>query len=318
MSYVKVEDLSKSFSFYISTGIFKREKKIKQAVSNISFDVSKGEILGIVGANGSGKTTIVKMLAGVMKPDFGSVSIGGEDPFRRSAHFRNEVSIVLGQKGKLHPDMSILESSSVYGAMYKLHSNVSMNRVKVIGNMLSLTEDDLSKQSRSLSLGQRMKGEICLSFINQPKIIFLDEPTLGLDIGSARTIRQYIKQYCLENSATMILTSHNLHDILETCSKLLIISNGKKVFWGSISDLPKVSEYNMTIRYKCTSDVTFKKIVQFFPETSVNHEGVVSTVCMSDSVDDTLNRLFSLGTIKELKIEEKPIEDIIEELIHEL
>ena len=316
MRSIEVSNLSKSFSFYVSKGIFKREKRFKQAVSGLSFSVSEGEILGLVGANGAGKTTMVKMLAGVMKPDGGSVIIDGEDPFNRSARFRNEVSIVLGQKGKLHPDMSMLETASVYGAMYKLPDRVSKERIMTIGNMLSLTEDDLSKQSRSLSLGQRMKGEICLSFINQPKTIFLDEPTLGLDITSTRSIRSFLKQYCTEHSAVIVLTSHDLGDIVETCSKLLIIDNGRKVFFGPIADLPKGVENDITIRYSFGDEATIEKIKAVLPHTSVDGD-TASTVCMSDQVDDVLNHLFSLGTITNLKIEEKPIESIIEDLIHE-
>ena len=316
MRGIEVRNLSKSFSFYVSTGIFKREKRFKQAVSNLSFTVSEGEILGLVGANGAGKTTMVKMLAGVMKPDSGFVIIDGEDPFIRSAHFRNEVSIVLGQKGKLHPDMSILESASVYGAMYKLSEKVSRDRIITIGKMLSLTEEDLSKQSRSLSLGQRMKGEICLSFINQPKTVFLDEPTLGLDITSTRNIRTFLKQYCTEHSAVIILTSHDLGDIVETCSKLLIIDNGGKVFFGPISDLPKGAENDTTIRYGFNSTETIQKIKSVFPNTSIDGNTAI-TVCQSNQTDDVLNQLFSFGKISNLKIEEKPIESIIEDLIHE-
>lgn len=316
MRGIEVKNLSKSFSFYVSTGIFKREKRFKQAVSDLSFSVSEGEIMGLVGANGAGKTTMVKMLAGVMKPDSGTVIVDGEDPFNRSSRFRNNVSIVLGQKGKLHPDMSILESASVYGAMYKLPSNVCKERILAIGSMLSLTEEDLSKQSRSLSLGQRMKGEICLSFINQPKTVFLDEPTLGLDITSTRSIRAFLKQYCAENSAVIILTSHDLGDIVETCSKLLIIDNGGKVFFGPISDLPKSAENDITIRYKFESEATLEEIKSKFPDTLIDGDTAV-TVCMSDQIDDTLNQLFSLGTISNLKIEEKPIESIIEDLTYE-
>lgn len=315
MGEIIVKDLKKEFSFYVNTGILKREKRTKQAVCGISFSVSEGDVMGLVGANGAGKTTIVKMLAGVLKPDCGTVTVDGEDPFLRSLKFRNTVSIVFGQKGKLHPDMSVLESSAVYGAMYGLTEAETKQRIHKLGNLLSLTEDDLSKQARALSLGQRMKGEICLSFLNEPKIIFMDEPTLGLDIVSTRSIRAFLKQYCIEHSAVTILTSHDLGDIVEACSKLLIIENGKKVFFGSISDLPKNVENNIIVHFDCPNEKVLRKANALFPGTSI--QGNTATMsCKANETDDVLNALYGLGQINHLKIEETPIERIIEELIH--
>ena len=315
MREIVVNELSKSFSFYVNTGIFKRERRNKQAVTGITFFATEGDVVGIVGANGAGKTTIVKMLAGVLKPDSGSIQIDGEDPFNRSLKYRNSVSITFGQKGKLHPDMSILESAELYGSMYGLNADVSKKRIKEIGKLLFLTEDEYPKQARALSLGQRMKGEICLSIINRPKIVFLDEPTLGLDISSTRCIRAFLKQYCIDNSAIAILTSHDLADITETCSKLLVIEKGKSVFWGAINDLPSKFENNVTIDYSVKNNELVQIILSMFPDT-INNNGVLSTSCKAAEVDKVLNALYNIGEIVDLKIEDKPIERILEELMH--
>ena len=316
MANIVARELSKSFTYYVNRGLFKREKKTVEALKGISFQIQGGEILGLVGANGAGKTTLVKIVAGVMKPDGGKVTVNGEDPFARSMTYRNQVALVLGQKGKLHPDMSILESAAVYGAMYGLPKRIGNERVRELARLLSLTPDDLSKQARALSLGQRMKGEICLSFLNEPKVIYLDEPTLGLDVRSTKSIRQFLKEYCLRHDAAAILTSHNLGDIVETSSKLLIINQGSCAFYGFIGELPSSCGRNTCIRYRIDREEAKQKILQSYPLT-VASDGGRMTPCKWEEVDEVLNRLYAFGHISDLKVEETPIETIIEDMLHE-
>lgn len=315
MATIVAKNLSKKFSYYVSCGLFKRRRKTIQALDSISFNIQDGEIMGLVGANGAGKTTLVKIIAGVMKADAGKVLVNGSNPFERSMDYRNRVAIVLGQKGKLHPDMSISESATVYGAMYKLSRDTIDKRLFEFARLLSLSADDLSKQARTLSLGQRMKGELCLSFLNEPEVIYLDEPTLGLDIRSTKCIRQFLKEYCRHHSAVAIITSHNLADIMETSSKLLILNKGKSAFCGNIDELPRVYNDNVCIRYCVDSECTKKKILMHFPNTlERGHE--LSMTCQPNKVDVVLNCLYSFGEIFELKIEEIPLELIIEDILH--
>lgn len=235
---ITVRNIKKSYRFYVHDGLFKRKKVVEDAVRNVSFDVKSGEILGIVGPNGAGKTTIIKMTAGVMKQDEGTIIVNQENPFLRTKSYRRDVAIILGQKGKLHPDMSVYESAELYGSMYGYSREISVQRIDEVAEKLSLGREYLKKQTRALSLGQRMKGEICVALINRPNIIFLDEPTLGLDSRSAKGIRKYLVRYCEEEKASVILTSHDIRDIQETCSKLLIINKGTQVFYGEIGELP--------------------------------------------------------------------------------
>lgn len=315
MATIVADNIRKSFSYYINQGLFKQERKSIQALNGISFDIQSGEIMGLVGANGAGKTTLVKIVAGVMKADGGQVFVDGHDPFVRSAEYRNKVAMILGQKGKLHPDMSVLESASVYGAMYQLSADTIHSRTLEFAAMLDLTEDDLSKQARTLSLGQRMKGELCLSFLNEPEVIFLDEPTLGLDVHSTRCIRRFLKEYCTRHGAAAILTSHNLGDIVETSSKLLIINKGTCTFYGSVRELPSFCNVNTSIRFCVDCEATKQAILAHFPDTAEN-DSELTMSCRSQEVDAVLNRLYSFGNILELKIEEIPIEAIIEDMLH--
>lgn len=235
---IRVSGVKKSYVFYVHSGLFKRKKVVEEAVKDVSFEVKSGEILGIVGANGAGKTTIIKMAAGVMKQDEGTIFVNQENPFLRTKNYRKDVAIILGQKGKLHPDMSIYEAAELYGSMYGYARETAICRIDEMACRLSLDKEYLKKQTRALSLGQRMKGEICVALINRPNIIFLDEPTLGLDSKSAKGIRKYLVEYCREEKASIILTSHDIRDIQETCSKLMIIKKGMQLFYGAIEELP--------------------------------------------------------------------------------
>lgn len=311
MSNISVDKISKKYFYKVNKGIIRREKKSVQAINQISFDIKPGEILGLVGENGAGKTTIVKIISGVLKPDSGKVLIDNEDPFERSLEYRNKVALLLGQKGKLHPDMSINEAAEVYGAMYKLSTSVIRDRVMKMSAVLGLNSEDINKQARTLSLGQRMKGELCVSFINEPKVIFLDEPTIGLDIASIKSIRNFLKDYCRKQGAAVILTSHNLGDIVETSTKLLIVEKGKTVFYGNIEDLPKEYENNTRIKYQMSEKMEKLDI----PNTIIDGNYYITT-CNSNEVDGVLNTIYSKGTVRNLDIEEKPIEKIIEEIMY--
>lgn len=314
MSQIYVDNITKSYSYFVHRGIFNRTRKRVQAVNGVGFEIEQGEMMGLIGANGAGKTTIIKMAAGVLLPDSGTILVNGENPFARSVAYRHSVAMILGQKGKLHPDMTILESASLYGSMYKLTEKESHNRAIQMAHMLSLTTEDLSKQARSLSLGQRMKGEICISFINKSTVVFLDEPTLGLDYQSTKTIRVFLKKYCIEHGAAMILTSHDLCDITETCSKLLIINAGRSVYYGSIADLPKRFAQDATITCKIPAANVRSCLSNHFADVTIQGEQITIT-CHTGEIDGMLNRLFRLSEVQDLKIEETSFEAMIEGIL---
>lgn len=217
--------------------LLKRKYRHVHAVSDISFSVAEGEILGLIGLNGAGKTSVIKMVSGIMKPDSGSVAVAGNDPFKKSLAYKHSVTLVMGQSGQLNVDLTIFDNIAFHAALYGVDKKTAFSRAEQMASEIMLDVADMYKQVRMLSLGQRMKGELILSFIHLPKIIFLDEPTIGLDFKAQNAIRHFLAKYVRQQGASAILTSHYMKDIGELCSRLLILHNGKGIFYGSVSEL---------------------------------------------------------------------------------
>ena len=177
------------------------------------------------------------MVSGIIKPDKGNIKVLGCDPFLRSYHYRKNVSLVMGQKGQLDPDLSVIDSIKLYASIYSIDKKEALYRAKMMAEELNMAEVDLQKQVRNLSLGQRMKGELILSFIHLPTIVFLDEPTLGLDFITQRTIRDYLKNYKRKYNASIILTSHYITDIEDLCDNIYILNKGQPLYYGTIENL---------------------------------------------------------------------------------
>lgn len=265
-----VENVSKSYKTYIKEdrlvnkikGIFNRKYDYIEAVTNISFTVNSGEIHGLVGLNGAGKTTIIKLVSGIIKQDRGSIVVLGSEPFARTKNYRKQVSLLMGQKGQLDPDLSIIDSVKLFAAIYSIKRNEAILRAKSMANELLLSDVDLRKQVRNLSLGERMKGELILSFLNLPKIVFLDEPTLGLDFITQKAIRNYLKNYKEKYNASIILTSHYITDIEELCDNIFIINKGKELYYGSIDKLKGMMSDTRSVRF-CASNSAAERISRY-------------------------------------------------------
>lgn len=241
-SSVVVKNISKTYKTYIKgdsilASIFFRKYNNVQAVKNISFSINQGEILGIVGLNGAGKTSIIKMVSGIMKPDSGTIKILNEDPFKKSLRYRKNVSLVIGQNNQLNNDLSIFDNVMFIATIYAIDKKTAKLRMQQMSKELNLEKTDLLKQVRTLSMGQKMKGELILSFIHLPKIVFLDEPTLGLDFIAQNSVRSFLSKYAQDQNASIILTSHYLRDIESLCKNIFIVNRGKEVYYGQIDNL---------------------------------------------------------------------------------
>lgn len=242
---IVVKNISKSYKTYIKQegimntfkGLFHRKYNYIDAVNDVSFKVNPGEILGLVGLNGAGKTTTIKMVSGIIKQDKGNINILGSEPFKRTKSYRKKAALVMGQKGQLDVDLSIIDAVKLHAAIYGIDKSEAIKRARSMADELNLSDMDLRKQVRSLSLGQRMKGELILSFIHIPVIIFLDEPTLGLDFVTQRSIRNYLKRYKSRYNASIILTSHYINDIEDLCDNIYILNKGENLYYGSIDKL---------------------------------------------------------------------------------
>jgi ABC-2 type transport system ATP-binding protein len=225
MSIISVEHLGKNFSRFKKTGLFKREKSIFEAVKDISFDIEAGESVAFIGPNGAGKSTTLKMLTGILYPDSGTAEIAGYIPWKQRGLLAREIGVVFGQRSQLWANLPVRDSFALLGSMYGVKGAALESRIATLDEMLDL-KDFIMEPARSLSLGQRMRCEIAASLLHSPKIIFLDEPTIGLDIDSKIALRNNLKTLAREEKATIMLTSHDSGDIEEICERVIMIDQG--------------------------------------------------------------------------------------------
>ncbi len=257
MNVIQVQSLSKQFTYYEKKigfansvkNLFHREKLYKDAVNNISFNVEEGEFVGFIGPNGAGKTTTLKMLSGILYPTNGNVSIYDYVPWQRKDEFKKIISIVMGQKNQLWWDLPASESLYLNKCIYEIDSRSYSLFLDELSELLDV-KHLLNIQVRRLSLGERMKMELIASLIHKPKILFLDEPTIGLDLMSQKKIRDFLKYYNEQNKVTILLTSHYMKDIEDLCKRSIIINNGKIIFDGELSHVNDLFIDKKLIRLK--------------------------------------------------------------------
>lgn len=246
MSFITVKNLNKTFK------ILKRDKGLKsafkalirrdytyiKAVDDISFDIEEGEIVAYIGPNGAGKSTTIKILCGILNPDNGIVSIDGINPFKNRVQYVKNIGVVFGQKSQLWWDIPTIDSFELLKNIYKIPNSEYTTRLEELVNMLDL-KDLLNTPVRQLSLGQRMRCEIAASLLHNPKILFLDEPTIGLDAVSKVAVRKFIKEINAKKKVTIILTSHDMTDIEALTNRVIVIGHGKKLYDGSLIGIKK-------------------------------------------------------------------------------
>ena len=294
----------------------KNEKYI--AVNNVSFSIKKGEIVGLLGHNGAGKTTTLKMLSGILKPSQGKIEVLGCDPFKKSNDFLKRIALVSGSKGQLYWDLNAMDNFELFRRIYSVNKGEFNDRVKHMAKILYV-DHLLFTQVRRLSLGERMKMEIIASLIHLPDIIFLDEPTIGLDIASQEQLRKFLKEYRNKYRTTIFITSHNLADISETCDRLLFIKEGKLYFNDYMIDFVHkyakkkylIFEFNERITENCT-------IGKMLEEKSyVIEENFLTIEINSNDSKEIIHDLFSTfyNQIKDIKIEEPGVEELMRELL---
>lgn len=262
MDVIEVNNLSKSFSYYKKEegfrsslkNLFHREKLVKDAVKNISFSISEGEIVGFLGPNGAGKTTTLKMLSGILFPTSGSASVLGYTPWERKKEFKMNFSIVMGQKSQLWWDLPANESLHLNKSIYELDDKDFEYTVEELAELLDVREL-LKVQVRRLSLGERMKMELIASLVHRPKVMLLDEPTIGLDVISQKKIREFLKYYNQKNKTTILLTSHYMNDIEDMCKRSVVINQGRIVYDGELSGINELFSMKKLIKLQLTDFV---------------------------------------------------------------
>ena len=246
MPAIRIRNLCKTFKVPLpqkKKGVFASIKhfithptKNIDAVKNLSFDIERGEILGFLGANGSGKSTTIKMLTGILTPTSGQVEVLGFTPHKQRRQFTPHIGLVLGQKSLLWWNIPVLDSFKLYRDIYNLKTGEFNKRLDSLCELLAMTPL-LHIPVRKLSLGQRMRAEICASLLHHPEVIFLDEPTIGLDVLGRKKLKDFIKYLNQTEQTTVILTSHNMFDVEDLCKRCIIIDEGSTIYEGDIAQL---------------------------------------------------------------------------------
>jgi ABC-2 type transport system ATP-binding protein len=246
MSVIKVEELSKVFKIPKKVpglggavrGLFNPRYDDKTAVDRISFQVDVGEIVGYIGVNGAGKSTTIKMLTGVLMPTSGSVNVLGRDPHKQRVENARDIGVVFGQRTQLWWDLALIESLNLIAKIYSVHPV----RYRLMLNQFTETlelDELLNVPVRNMSLGQKMRSELAAALIHEPKVVYLDEPTIGLDLIVKERIRDFIKSQCIAKGMTVMLTTHDLGDIEELCKRVIIIDDGRIIYDGPIDTIKK-------------------------------------------------------------------------------
>lgn len=320
MPVIEVINLSKSYEYYKKApglwatvkGLFKREKLFAEAVKNISFNIEEGEAVGFLGPNGAGKTTTLKMLSGILHPSSGEARVLGYTPFDRQKEYQKQFALVMGQKNQLWWDLPAMESFILNKEIYEVSDEDFKENLDELVELLDI-RDFLDVQVKKLSLGQRMKCELVAALLHKPKILFLDEPTIGLDVVAQKNIRDFIKKYNEKNKTTIILTSHYMEDIAQLCKRVIIIDLGKIIYDGLLEDLiRKYAPYKLLTVTLNNGNSLSEGELEKYAEVQTNEAGkVVFKVLREEAKDVAAKILGSDLLVDDIMIDEVDVDEVI-------
>lgn len=318
--HIQVTHVSKYFSVYKKNlaashslfALFERSRELVKAVDDISFSINKGEIVGFIGPNGAGKTTTLKCLSGLLYPTQGNIRVDGSIPFERNNTFLSHISLIMGQKNQLWWDIPAIETLKLNKEIYGVSTVDFQQRVKELSELLDIT-DELLIPVRNLSLGQRMKLELIAALIHSPKILFLDEPTIGLDVVMQKNIRDFIKQYNERYDATIILTSHYMMDVKQLSRRVIIIDNGKIRYDGKLDQLSKKFVQEKIITVLIDKKISKSKLPRFGTIIDYSYPKLTMKVQRAD-LNVAISRLLNNYQISDFTVSELDIEDIIRDI----
>ncbi|MEM8612001.1 MAG: ATP-binding cassette domain-containing protein [Cyanobacteria bacterium P01_H01_bin.105] len=317
MSAIEVQNLTKVYPVAIKQPglagtlrhFFQRQYRQVKAVNTVSFSVQPGEVVGFLGPNGAGKTTTLKMLTGLIYPSSGQVSVAGHIPFRRQRSFLEQMTLVMGQKQQLIWDLPTLDSLRINGAIYDIPTQELRRRIQELADMLELT-DKLTQPVRKLSLGERMKAELMAALLHHPKVLFLDEPTLGLDVNAQMAVRKFLQMYNQRYQATIVLTSHYMADITALCARVLLIYQGQLIYDGSLTNLVEQFAPYREVTAELAQEVPADSLATYGEIQSIEGCKVVLLV-RRDDLTNTVSQVLAQLPIHDLTVTDPPIEDII-------
>jgi ABC-2 type transport system ATP-binding protein len=319
---IEVQGLTKTYRTYKKApgfagavkGLWKRSYETTHAAKDVSFSVNEGELVGFLGPNGAGKTTTLKMLAGLLYPTSGNARVLGYVPWERRDGYRRQFALLLGQKNQLWWDLPARESLELNSKIYGIPPEQFQRSVAEMTEMLGV-QDKLNVMVRELSLGERMKMELIASLLHQPKVLFLDEPTIGLDVVSQKTVRNFLREHNARRRTTILLTSHYMTDIEELCQRVIIIDHGSIFFDGKLSQvIDRFADFKLiTIQIEPGHAVN-RALLDECGEVVEQSPIAIKLKVKRDRVIAVCKQLLDVLPVTDIDIQEVPIEDIIRQL----
>ncbi len=318
---IHVQALKKNFKVYqnhsgffgIFRNLFDRQYNLVHAVDGISFDIQAGELVGYIGPNGAGKSTTIKMLTGLLVPSSGELRVRGFIPWKDRKTYVREIGVVFGQRTTLWWDLPLTDSFNLLKHIYRIPEDTFRNNLGLFREILAL-DAFINTPVRALSLGQRMRGDICAALLHNPALVFLDEPTIGLDVIAKERIREFIQFINSERGTTILLTTHDLTDIAKLCERVMIIDHGKILFDGKLAQL--LTKYGGRRLLRVDFAI-------FYPDPALEDAAIIkrdgNQVLYSFerdrvSASQLISRLSSVYRISDLEVRDQPIEDTIREI----
>ncbi|MBP6864293.1 MAG: ABC transporter ATP-binding protein [Candidatus Didemnitutus sp.] len=324
---IEVENLTRVFRTYKKkpgfwggvTGLFKRDFEETRAADGVSFTIKEGEFVGFLGPNGAGKTTTLKMLSGLIYPTSGTARVAGFDPSKRENAYRRIFALVLGQKNQLWWDLPALESFHLLRAIYALDKTQWQASLDELVTLLGVSHK-LNVQVRELSLGERMKMELIAALLHRPRVLFLDEPTIGLDVVSQKNVREFLRDYNRRYKTTILLTSHYMADISQLCERVIVIDHGKKIYDGELDRISGAGARQRIIKFKPRPGLGGEPAA--FPadwkplhgEAKTCEDGELLLHVPSEHVTAVCQQILTQGPVDDITIQDVPLEDIISEI----
>lgn len=320
---IKVNNLSRNYSVTETDKntkghiLRRRGHKTIYAVKNISFEIGEGEAVGFIGPNGAGKSTTIKMLAGILHPTEGSVEVLGKEPYKYRKENARHIGAVFGQKSQLWWDLPVTDTYTLLKKIYKIPDAVYLRNLETYVECLQM-KDFLHQPVRQLSLGQRMRAELCAALLHDPELLFLDEPTIGLDIVVKRQIREMIRKINQERKITVLLTTHDLRDIEEVCDRIILINHGQIIVDGELKEVRKNFEGFHSVEFLCK--VPFRNDIGLpGVEKWKSEEGSFTALYRNEDILPTeiIETVLKSYLVEDIRIKEPTIEEIVEKYYRE-
>jgi len=319
LSYIEVRGVNKFFTVRKkkSRGALFREKETVHALKDLSLDIEQGELVGYIGPNGAGKSTTVKILSGILTPEEGTVTVGGRVPWISRKNHVRRIGVVFGQRSQLWWDVPIQDSFSLLRDIYRVPDGAYQKRLGELTEALQLG-DLLRTPLRLCSLGQRMRAELCGSLLHSPELLFLDEPTIGLDAVSKLALRDFLRWENREHGTTILLTTHDMEDIAALCSRVMVLGHGQKLYDGDLPALLEKYDTSRTVTVRFEDPETMPALPE---EASLSREGDLVKVVYSPGqipTPEILEKLQQAGTIREMTIQPQNIDVLIAAMYREM